>query len=158
MKYLTLIRAVTLLYQHQRPMKTATSDGKPFEYIESTQDDVELAEVLIKQVLGRSLDELPPQTRRLLSLIDEYAKSECERLKVERADFRFSRRDVRAATSWNETQLRVHLDRLQQMEYLLAHRGGRGQSFVYELIYEPGAGLINVYDGDFAGQIVLFEK
>ena len=23
------------------------------------------------------------------------------------------------------------------MEYLLIHRGGRGQSFVYELLYEP---------------------
>jgi len=41
------------------------------------------------------------------------------------------------------------------MEYLLAHRGGRGQSFVYELVHEPGqpqfAGLINVYDVNFAG-------
>jgi len=48
---------------------------------------------------------------------------------------------------------------LQEMEYVLAHRGGRGQSFVYELMYEPGGdagkpqlpGLIHVYDGNFAG-------
>jgi hypothetical protein len=25
------------------------------------------------------------------------------------------------------------------LEYLLVHRGGRGQSFVYELLYEPAA-------------------
>jgi hypothetical protein len=37
-------------------------------------------------------------------------------------------------TRWGETQLRIHLDRLVALEYLLVHRGGRGQSFVYELL------------------------
>ncbi|MEB0015307.1 hypothetical protein QN416_27340, partial [Glaciimonas sp. Cout2] len=32
-----------------------------------------------------------------------------------------------------------HLERLVQMEYLLVHRGQRGQSFEYELLYD-GAG------------------
>jgi len=35
MKFLTLIRAVTLLFQHQRPVKTETREGKTLEYIES---------------------------------------------------------------------------------------------------------------------------
>lgn len=154
-KYLTLIRAIALLHQHQRPIQTAARRGKTIEYIEVTEEDLKVANQLTVEILGRSLDELPPQTRRLLTLIGEYVKGECTRLKVDRADFRFSRRDVRAATGWNETQLRLHLDRLQQMEYLLAHRGGRGQSFVYELVHEPGQahfiGLIDVYDGHFAG-------
>jgi hypothetical protein len=63
-------------------------------------------------------------------------RSECGRLQMERADFRFSRRDVRAYTGWGDTQLKVHLHRLEELEYLLAHRGGRGQSFVYELLFE----------------------
>jgi hypothetical protein len=158
-KYLTLIRAIALLHQHQRPVKKAQQSGRTIEYIDVEQDDIEEANRLIIEVLGRSLDELPPQTRRLLLLIDEYVKAECVRLQVARVDFHFSRRDVRAATGWHETQLRVHLDRLQEMEYLLAHRGGRGQSFVYELVYEASAdaakpqlpGLIHVYDGNFAG-------
>ena len=154
-KYLTLIRAIALLHQHQRPTRTATRRGKTVEYIEVTQEDLKVANQLTVEILGRSLDELPPQTRRLLSLIGEYVKGECTRLNVDRADFRFSRRDVRGATGWNETQLRLHLDRLQQMEYLLAHRGGRGQSFVYELVHDPGQphfiGLIDVYDANFAG-------
>jgi DNA primase catalytic core len=158
-KYLTLIRAIALLHQHQRPVKTAQQRGRTIEYIDVEQQDIEEANRLIIEVLGRSLDELPPQTRRLLLLIDEYVKAECARLKVERADFHFSRRDVRTATGWHETQLRVHLDRLQEMEYLLVHRGGRGQSFAYELVYEPSAdaakpqlpGLIHIYDGNFAG-------
>ena len=32
----------------------------------------------------------------------------------------------------------MHLGRLEEMEYLLVHRGGRGQSFVYELVFERG--------------------
>jgi hypothetical protein len=31
--------------------------------------------------------------------------------------------------------LKVHLHRLEEMEYLLIHRGGRGQSMVYELMF-----------------------
>jgi hypothetical protein len=42
---------------------------------------------------------------------------------------------VREATGWGDTQLKIHLHRLEEMEYLLAHRGGRGQSFVYELAF-----------------------
>ena len=30
----------------------------------------------------------------------------------------------------------MHLRKLVEMEYLLVHRGGRGQSFVYELLYD----------------------
>ena len=59
---------------------------------------------------------------------------------------------MREATHWSDTALKVHLARLVEMEYLLAHRGGRGQSFVYELVYDGGpastrphlSGLIDV--------------
>ena len=53
----------------------------------------------------------------------------------ERSDFRFTRREVRQHTGWSATQARIHMDRLQEMEYLLVHRGERGQSFVYELLF-----------------------
>jgi DNA primase len=139
MKFLSLIRAVTLLYQHQRPVKTVLCDGKPLDYIEATLEDVELAEDLIKQVLGRSLDELPPQTRRLLLLIDDMVREQCERLNMERADFRFSRRDVRQYTAWSDAQIKRHLHKLDELEYLIVHRGERGQSFVYELYFERPA-------------------
>jgi DNA primase catalytic core len=134
-KYLTLIRTIALLHQHQRPAKEVQHNGKRLEYIEVTLDDIAVANRLTAEVLGRSLDELPPQTRRLLLLVDAMVAAECKRQQIERADFRFSRRDVRAVTGWGDTQLRLHLGRLEELEYLLAHRGGRGQSFVYELAF-----------------------
>jgi DNA primase len=135
MKYLTLIRTIALLHQHQRPSKMVEHRGRAVEYIEVTLADIATANRLAHEVLGRSLDELPPQTRRLLLAIDEYVTAECKRAAMERSDFRFSRRDVRAYTGWGDTQLKVHLHRLEEMEYLLIHRGGRGQSMVYELMF-----------------------
>jgi DNA primase catalytic core len=135
-KYLTLIDAIALLHQHQRPVKRASVDGRLVEYVEVELGDIETANRLAHEVLGRSLDELPPQTRRLLVLLDELVSAECERLEIERSHFRFTRREVRSATGWGDTQLRLHLARLVSMEYLLVHQGGRGQSYVYELLYE----------------------
>jgi DNA primase catalytic core len=135
MKYLTLIRTIALLHQHQRPRKTVEHRGRTVEYIEVAISDIAVANRLAHEVLGRSLDELPPQTRRLLMAVDEMVTAECERQKMERSDYRFSRRDVRAYTGWGDTQLKIHLHRLEELEYLLIHRGGRGQSIVYELIF-----------------------
>jgi len=136
LKYLTLIRSIALLHQYQRPMKSVTHHGQAVQYIEATLDDIAAANALAHEALGRSLDELAPQTRRLFLLIDEMVTEACERLQIERCDHRFSRRQVREFTGWGNTQLKLHLHRLEELEYLLPHRGGRGQSFVYELLYD----------------------
>ena len=108
LKYLTLIRAVALLHQYQRPVKTALHHERLVEYIEVTLDDIAVANRLACEVLGRSVDELPPQTRRLLNLVDEMVTADCKRLATDRADYRFSRRDIREFTGWGHTQLKVH--------------------------------------------------
>ncbi|MDO8465715.1 MAG: CHC2 zinc finger domain-containing protein [Gallionella sp.] len=164
-KYLTLIDTLALLHQHQREIKTAQRGEQNIEYIEVTPEDIALANRIAHDVLGRSLDELPPQTRRLLKLIDGYVVAECERQKVKRADFHFSRRALREAISWGDTQLKIHLARLHELEYLVAHRSKTG-GFDYELVYDmagsddslrfPGladmAALKHSYDAARSGQ------
>lgn len=136
-KYLTLIDSIALLHQHQRKIKTIGEEkGKGIQYIEVTLDDIALANRLAHEVLGRSLDELPPQTRRVLGVIVQLVEERCRTQQIERSDLRFSRADVRAAVCLSETQLRLHLDRLVDLDYLLVHRGQRGQSFVYELLFD----------------------
>jgi hypothetical protein len=135
LKYLTLIRALALLHQHQRPVKRVVHHGERVEYVEVTLD-IAVANRLAHEVLGRSLDELAPQTRRLLGLLDAMVREACERQALARAAYRFTRRDVRRFTGWSDFQVRTHLDRLISLEYVLVHRGSRGQGFVYELLYD----------------------
>ena len=150
-KYLTLIDTIAFVHQHQRPIRTHRRGEQIIEYIEATLADIELANRIAHDVLGRSLDELPPQTRRLLRLIDGHVGAQCATQAIKRSDFRFSRRALREAIAWGDTQLRVHLARLVDLEYVLAHREGAGGKYVYELVYEVGdearaqvAGLIDM--------------
>jgi len=135
-KYLTLIDAIAYLHQFQRPLRTATVAGEVIEYIEVERSDIALANRLANEVLGRSLDALPPQTRRLLGAVVELVTARCSEQRIERRALRFGRADVRAVAGLSETQLRLHLERLVEMDLLLVHRGQRGQSFVYELLFD----------------------
>jgi hypothetical protein len=135
MKYLSLIRAITFLHQYQRPIHTVQHRGKTVRYIEVTPDDIAIANRLAHDVLGRTLDELPPQTRKLLTTLHGWVKTESERQSLKQTDFHFSRRQVRELTGWGNSQLAIHLDRLADMEYLHQHGGKRGQLCSYELAY-----------------------
>jgi DNA primase len=136
MKYLTLIRAIALLHQHQREVKTVQHRGQALAYIEVTKADIALANRLAHEVLGRTLDELPPQTRRLVGLIQAMVRAKAQSEGLALNQVRFTRRDVRDATHWSDSQLKVHCARLADMEYLLVHGGSRGHSLTYELLWD----------------------
>lgn len=146
-KYLTLIDVIALLHQHQRQIKTATVAGAVVEYIEASLADIELANRIAHEVLGVSLDELPPQTRRMFAGVQALVREKMAAQGLPQRDIRFSRSEVRAATGLSDTQARIHLDRLAALEYLLTHRGQRGQSFEYELLYDQGSEQAGSDDG-----------
>jgi DNA primase catalytic core len=158
-KYLLLIDALAVLFQHQRERKVVA--GR--ECIVATLDDIARANALAHDVLGRGLDDLPPQTRRLLGLVQ---KMESER-GAQAGPWR--RRDLRAFTNWGDTQLKIHLGRLVELEYVLAQRDpAHLQGLVYELLFDGEAeggrphlsGLLDVeklradaaYDSNRSGQ------
>jgi hypothetical protein len=136
MKYLSLIQSITLLHQHQRPVQRMSHHGQMLEYLETSKADIALANRLAHRILGRTLDDMPPQTRRLLQLIHAWVLSQAGRDALKPADVRFTRRDIRQMTGWSDSQLKLHCARLTDMEYLLIHGGGRGSLMRYELLYD----------------------
>ncbi len=72
LKYLNLINTIALLHQHQRVIHNV--DGE--ESINVERSDIVVANKLAGEILGQSLDELSPQTRRLLQPIHEFVASE----------------------------------------------------------------------------------
>jgi DNA primase catalytic core len=129
-KYLILIDALALLFQHQRERRTVA--GR--ECIVATLDDIARANELAHDVLGRSLDDMPPQTRRLLGLVQRMEK---ERGGKAGQAGGWRRRDLRAFTGWGDTQLKIHLGRLVELEYVLAQRDpAHLQGLVYELLFD----------------------
>jgi len=136
-KYLTLIDAIALLHQHQRLRGQHTVNGRVVEFIQVTLEDIALANQLAPEVLGRSLDELPPQTRRLLGHIRQLVKAR-KNGRVQAASI-FSRRELRDACGWSLTQVRLHLERLVDLEYLAVRHGRCGSQFTYELLLDIDA-------------------
>jgi DNA primase len=130
-KYLGLIRAVALAHQHQRPRKLLQVGGASIAYIEASEADVALAERLAEAVLGVSTDELAPATRRILATIGDLLGKQPQRP--------FTRRQLREATGLSDSQLKVHLARLCDLEHLACARSGPATT--YRLLTTP-------YDAD----------
>jgi DNA primase len=130
-KFLGLIRAVALAHQHQRPRKLLRSGGATVAYIEASEADVALAERLAASVLGVSTDELAPTTRRILTAITAHLGEHPARP--------FTRRELREASGLSDSQLKVHLARLSDLEHLACLRSG--PTTTYRL-------LTTAYDAD----------
>ena len=134
-KYLTLINTIAFLHQHQRTIHKATVEGSELEYLNVEPRDIAIANGIAGEVLGRSLDELSPQTRTLLGKLHQHVDHEVKELSISRIAYRFTRRDIRQSIHWSDSQVRKHLTRLVELEYVLVHRGRNGQRYVYELLY-----------------------
>jgi hypothetical protein len=78
---------------------------------------------------------MPPQTRRFLELLWKHVKETSEAKHLEPTQVRFSQRDIREQTRWSQMQVKRHLAKLAELEYLIIHSGGRGQQWRYEVIY-----------------------
>lgn len=149
-KYLTLIRAIAFLHQHQRPIRTVNHLGQVVRYIEANESDIAMADRLSRSLFGRS-DELPAQTERVLeacaAMVRERAKSEG----LEAEAVRFTRRELRERTGLGHTQLRLHLGRLEELEYLVAHGGGGKRRLVYGLAGPQRAPNLAGVEANLAG-------
>ena len=134
-KYLTLIESVTLLHQHQRPLE---EDPEAGPHIKTTLEDIAIANAIAPEVLGRSLDELPPQTRRLLDALRVMVAETCQAQAIDQDKCLFSRRTIRERTGWSQMQIRRHLERLADFEYVAVRHHRNGLAVQYELLVDAG--------------------
>ena len=141
-KYLTLIRASALLHQHQRETKRVDHEGQAVEFIEVVKADIELADRLMGDAVD-ALDELPSHTRHVFGMLESMVGAMCKERGVEPADYRFTRREARERLGIGNTQAKIHIRRLVESEYLIAHAAKHGRGVVYGLAYG--------YDADRSG-------
>lgn len=134
-KYLGIVAAIAFLKQKQRSTRVTKIAGQEVHYIEATREDIDMANELAREVLGRSLDELSPPSRKLLDEIRQMVVKRSSELGIAPDEYAFTRREVRQWTGWSDFQVKLHIEELTELEYLFARQGKKGKEYVYELKY-----------------------
>jgi len=136
-KYLGLIRTTAFLRQYQKPIRSCQHKGQTLQYIEVDIDDIKLVHDLAVATLGRSLDELSPPTRSFLIAVHEMVQGMAKHHQIPQDAVRFSRRTLREKSGWSVTQVREHLEKLIELEYVVCHRvPGLANRWEYELAWD----------------------
>ena len=141
-KFLSLVKAITLLHQYQRKIGTLQrADGSKMEYIQACEKDVELALTLGKEIFARNVDDVSPTGRTLLKHIVELVNEKYQQLKAndEKSDLQqcqipFTRKELRLRIGWSETQTRRTCEHLALLGYLGRSAGRQGTDCRYLLV------------------------
>ncbi len=123
--YLVFIETITFYHQYQREVKT---DPVTMErYIETTLEDIEWANRLLKDVLLAKADELSGECRRLFEKLKNWLKTN------DKASF--YKNEVREAFRMNPNNLKYYLSQLLRYNYLKVVGGNRHKSgYEYEVV------------------------
>ena len=120
--YLQFIESVTFYHQYQREMKH-DERGKP--YIETTIEDIEIANELLKEVLLAKSDELTKATRRFYEILQVYLSKEKKES--------FYSGEIRRAYRMTPATVKRHLRTLVKYGYVKTVGGSKNKGYEYEL-------------------------
>lgn len=120
--YLQFIEVVTFYHQYQRPLKSMADGTK---YIETTIEDIEAANELLKDVLLAKSDELPRAVR-------DFFESLKYHLKITGKES-FYAKDVRARLRLNPMTGNRYIRDLEYRGYIKRTGGNRKSGFEYEV-------------------------
>ena len=127
-RFIDLIACVCFLRQYQKDRKR---DGEQ-EYIEFDLKDYEIAySIMINGVLSSSLLDIPRGAIDLYEELRKFAKKLAKKEGVEPHEVSFTQRDIREATGFGQTWLKMHLKCLMDYEYVALSRGGKARSRGY---------------------------
>ncbi len=121
--YLSFIETVTFYHQYQRERK---KDEQGNYYIETTLEDIEEANKLLKTVLLAKSDELTKACRDFLELLKTYLSKHQKKS--------FYSKEIRKTYRFAPTTLNRHLSDLNRYGYLSVIGGNRARGYEYELL------------------------
>lgn len=123
--YLAFIETVTFYHQYQRVVKTDPATGE--RYIETTLEDIEWANRLLKDVLLAKADELSGECRRFFESVKGWL--------ARHQKGSFYKNEVREAFRMNPNNLKYYLSQLLRYSYLKIVGGNRHkQGYEYEVV------------------------
>ncbi|WP_103072696.1 hypothetical protein [Aquimarina sediminis] len=122
--YLQFIEAITFYCQYQRPRKYDPHTGE--EYIETTIEDIQAANEIIKEVLLRKSDTITGATRNHLERLKTYLK--------EHNQTTFTNTEIRRNLRVKETTLRRYNAHLLAEGYIKRVKKAKTKSYCFEII------------------------
>jgi hypothetical protein len=121
--YLAFIEAVTFYHQYQREKQHDKDTGE--EFIETTIEDIEEANRLMKEVLIRKSDPLNEACRKYLEWLKTW-------LNVSKKSS-FTNKEVRQAIRINPSNQKRYMVQLQDYDYVQKIQGEKGKTHYYEV-------------------------
>lgn len=132
--YLAFIEAITFYHQYQREHNADEQSGEI--YIETSLEDIEEANKLIKEILLRKSDELNTACRRYFEYLKAYLKTENKT--------GFTTKEVRHALRTNHSSQKRYMLQLLQNNYIKKSTGSKAKGYTYEVVsYEEYETLKN---------------
>jgi DNA primase len=124
--YLAFIETITFYHQYQRELKTTNADGEPVEpYIETTLEDIEWANKLLKDVLLAKADELPKAVRDFFEGIKKWLKKEGRP--------NFYAKELRERLRLYPMKVNRYIRELELRNFIRRTGGNRKSGFEYEI-------------------------
>lgn len=124
--YLATIETITFYHQYQREIKTTNANGEPVEpYIETTLEDIEWANILLKDVLLAKSDELPRAVREFFESLKRWIKKEKKE--------NFFAKEVREAFRMYPMKVNRYMYELESRGFIRKTGGNRKTGFEYEI-------------------------
>lgn len=122
--YLAFIEAVTFYHQYQREYKVDPQSGE--YYIETTLEDIEEANKLIKEVLLRKADELTGACRNYFERLKAFL--------LDQKQSTFTNREVRAQLRIPGTTVRRYHNELLNNGYIKLQEDKKAKGYRYEVV------------------------
>lgn len=121
--YLDFIETVTFYHQYQRPQQVNKETGEL--YIETTIEDIKLANELMKEVLLRKSDELSSVCRSYFEKLKDYLKSELKN--------KYKVREITDRLHIPISSVKRYQTELLEHSYIIQSGGNRKKGYEYQI-------------------------